>query len=77
MILFYDTQKAGKVSFIRVLKVLGFIWVSFDITVYVAFKTFPTNYDDNLTLTTSPVMVMMISGIIFGFSMVYFHSGFS
>jgi hypothetical protein len=36
MILFYDTEKSRKVSFMRHMKVLGFIWVAMSTTLQVA-----------------------------------------
>ena len=60
----------------RVLKVVGFIWVCFDWTIYAAFKTFPVNFDDFPFLTTNPWAVLMNSGVIYGFSILYFYAGF-
>lgn len=77
IILFYDTEKSHKVGYMRILKVIGFIWICFDITFYIALKTYPINYNEYPSLTTNSFSTFLLSGIIFGFSMVYFYSGFS
>jgi len=77
IILFYDTEKNYKVGFMRILKFLGFIWISFDTTFYVALRTYPVNYVDYPSLTTKPFATILMSGVIFGLSMVYFYSGFA
>ena len=61
----------------RFLKVIGFIWISFDVTFFIAFQTYPTNFYDYTYLSTNPFSVILISGIIYGFSLVYFWTGFA
>ena len=77
VILFYDTEKNFKVGFMRFLKVFGFIWICFDTTFYIGLRTYPINYNEYPALTTLPSATLMNAGIIFGFSMVYFYSGFA
>ena len=61
----------------RFLKVFGFIWICFDTTFYIGLRTYPINYNEYPALTTLPSATLMNAGIIFGFSMVYFYSGFA
>jgi len=75
-ILFYDTDKSTKIDYLRVIKVIGFLWVSFDYTVWAALKSYPLNYNDYPDFTTTPIGVAMISGMIYGYSMLYFYMGF-
>jgi hypothetical protein len=76
MILFYDTEKSRKVSFMRHLKVFGFFWVAMTTTLYVSLLTFPMNYSDFPVLTTGWIGTMMSSGIIYGYGIIYFYLGF-
>jgi len=77
MILFYDTEKKNKVGFLRIVKVIGFIWVCFDSVYYISLRSYPVNFNDYPSLTTSISSTLLMQGIIFGFSLVYFYSGFS
>lgn len=77
MLLFYDTDKSRKVGYMRVNKVLGFLWVSFNFTLAAALRAFPLNFGDYPWLTTNPLSVFLMSGSIFGFSSLYFYTGFS
>ena len=76
MILFYDTEKSRKVSFIRHMKVLGFLWVSMSTTLQVALLTYPLNYLDFPKLTKGLIGTLMSSGIIYGYGLIYFYMGF-
>lgn len=42
-ILFYDFEKRRKVSFMRFLRVLGFLWILFPQAYYWGFLSYPTN----------------------------------
>lgn len=76
MILFYDTEKSRKVSFMRHLKVFGFFWVAMSSTLQVALLTYPMNYSDFPKLTTGWVGTIMSSGVIYGYGVIYFYLGF-
>lgn len=76
MILFYDTEKSKKVSFMRHLKVFGFFWVAMSSTLEVSLLTYPMNYSDFPKLTTGWIGTMMLSGIIYGYGIIYFYLGF-
>ena len=76
MILFYDTEKSRKVSFIRHLKVFGFFWVSMSSTLQVALMTYPLNYSDIPKLTSGFIGTLMTSGVIYGYGIIYFYMGF-
>lgn len=76
MILFYDTEKSRKVSFMRHLKVFGFFWVSLSTTLMVALMTYPLNYTDFPKLTKGALGTFMTSGIIYGYGIIYFYMGF-
>eukprot|EP00347_Sterkiella_histriomuscorum_P003458 403364220 len=77
LILFYDTEKKYKIGFMRILKVVGFIWICFDSCFYIGFKSYPVNFNQYPQLTTNISSTLMISGIIYGFSLVYFYAGFA
>lgn len=76
MILFYDTEKTRKISFMRHLKVFGFFWVAMTLTLYIALLTYPMNYSDFPKLTSGWVGTFMSLGIIFGYGIIYFYMGF-
>ena len=76
MILFYDTEKQKKVSFLRHLKVIGFFWVSLSITMQIAFLTYPLNYNDFAKLSKSLIGTFMASGMMYGYGIIYFYMGF-
>jgi hypothetical protein len=76
MILFYDTEKQRKISFIRHLKVFGFFWVSMSVTMQIAFLTYPLNYNDFPALSKSFIGTIMSSGMMYGYGMIYFYMGF-
>ena len=61
----------------RWLRVVGFVWVSFEIVMFLAFQTFPINFNEYPSITTDPRAVLMNSGVIFGFGILYFYSGFA
>jgi len=77
MILFYDTEKKNKVGYLRIIKVIGFMWVCFDTMYYISLNSYPVNYNEYPYLTTNFISTILMQGIIFGFSLVYFYSGFS
>ncbi|CDW80987.1 UNKNOWN [Stylonychia lemnae] len=54
-----------------------FIWVCFDTVYYISLNSYPTNYDEYPYLTTNYTSTLMMQGAIFGFSLVYFYSGFA
>lgn len=76
MILFYDTEKTRKVSFMRHLKPFGFFWMSLSVTIHVALMTYPLNYSDFPKLTKGFVGTLISSGVIFGYGIIYFYMGF-
>ena len=75
-ILFYDTEKNHKVGFLRILKVVGVVWVCFDFTIFVGLETYPLNFYDYAQLTTDFWGTIQLSGFIFGFGMIFFYEGF-
>ncbi|CDW85512.1 UNKNOWN [Stylonychia lemnae] len=74
--LFYDLDNAKKVSYMRALKVFGFIWISFNFVLGIAFKAFPQNQGDYPEVTTNFFSVILLQGQIYGFGLFYFYSGF-
>jgi hypothetical protein len=76
MILFYDTEKQRKVSFMRHLKVFGFFWVALSTTMQMSFMTFPLNYNDFPKLSKTFIGTFMASGIMYGYGLIYFYMGF-
>jgi hypothetical protein len=46
MILFYDTEKSRKISFMRHVKVIGFFWFAMSTTLQVSLITYPLNFSD-------------------------------
>lgn len=76
-ILFYDTEKCRKVDYMRLIKVIGFFWVAFYITLYVAFESYPVNFNEYPYFLTNIYSMLLISGTIFGFGMLHFYAGFS
>lgn len=61
----------------RLLKVIGFVWVCYDFTIYIGLNTFPVNYSNYPELTTGYWGTVMIAGFIYGLSFVYFYEGFA
>jgi hypothetical protein len=76
MILFYDTEKQRKLSFMRHLKVIGFFWMSLSYTMQVSLFTFPLNYYDFPKFMKSLVGTFMASGVMYGYGIIYFYIGF-
>jgi hypothetical protein len=60
----------------RFFKVIGFIWMMFMMTMYWSFISYPTNFTDYPHITTNKVSTIMLAGEIFGWSLMYFHTGF-
>jgi hypothetical protein len=61
----------------RLLKVIGFFWISFYVTVQVALQTFPINFNDYPFLLTNGYSIVIMSGLIYGFGMLHFYAGFA
>ena len=61
----------------RVNKVAGFFWISFNFVIMASIRIFPLNFGEYPWLTTNALSVFLMSGQIFGFSALFFYTGFA
>ena len=76
LMLFYDIENNRKVCFLRILKVVAFFWITFDMTYLWAFTTFPLNFNEYPYYLTQPRSVILVMGMIFGFDILIFYIAF-
>lgn len=69
-------EKGRKIQYLRILKIIAFLWTCFASVYFWAFISFPTNLYDYPYINTNWISTILLAGSMYGYDIMLFYIAF-